>query len=120
MATDRELFDELGLPAPKWSLSTLTSAYGSEIANDLILAQLYGKTPQEQAYQNYIDSEEWRARSARAKERADHRCQLCYSPGPLHTHHRTYERLGNERDSDLTVLCETCHELFHQHRTLQR
>lgn len=31
----------------------------------------------------------------------------------LDVHHRTYERLGQEQEYDLTVLCHRCHSLFH-------
>lgn len=47
--------------------------------------------------------------------RAKYRCQVCDQPGnnrTLHAHHRTYERLGHELDSDITVLCDDCHKLF--------
>lgn len=73
-------------------------------------------------YYEYIQSPEWKQKSKEAKERAMNRCQLCYRPSNeivLHTHHRTYERLGNELDTDLTVLCEECHKIFEttsQHR----
>jgi replicative DNA helicase len=32
----------------------------------------------------------------------------------LEVHHRTYERIGQERSEDLTVLCDVCHGLFHE------
>jgi hypothetical protein len=41
-------------------------------------------------------------------------CQICNSPDNLHVHHRTYKRIFNERLNDLTVLCASCHLLFHQ------
>lgn len=67
-------------------------------------------------YHEYIASEEWKAKSEAAKIRANYRCQLCSVSGliaDLHTHHNTYERLGNERDTDLVVLCAECHKRFH-------
>jgi hypothetical protein len=64
-------------------------------------------------YHFYIQSPEWKAKADAAKERADHRCQLCNGDGVLHTHHRTYERLGNELPEDLIVLCANCHAKFH-------
>lgn len=68
-------------------------------------------------YQEYIKSAEWQAKSDAAKERCNYRCQLCSVSGlisTLHTHHNTYERLGNERDTDLVVLCHDCHKRFHE------
>jgi 5-methylcytosine-specific restriction endonuclease McrA len=67
-------------------------------------------------YRAYLQSEEWAAKRDAALERAEHRCQLCNSEHDLTVHHRTYERLGNERDADLTVLCKECHYLFHGRR----
>jgi hypothetical protein len=68
-------------------------------------------------YHTYIASQEWASKSDAAKIRANNRCQLCSASGlvvDLHTHHNTYERLGNERDTDLVVLCAECHERFHK------
>lgn len=64
-------------------------------------------------YTEYLQTEHWGSVRSKALERAEHRCQLCNADSALHVHHRTYERRGNERISDLTVLCKTCHERFH-------
>lgn len=64
-------------------------------------------------YHKYIQSDEWKQKADDAKERADHKCQICNSNGTLHAHHRTYERLGNELPEDITVLCSGCHGKFH-------
>lgn len=64
-------------------------------------------------YGAYIRSAEWERKARAARERAGFRCQVCNDPHQvLHTHHRTYARLGHERPSDLTVLCADCHRLF--------
>jgi 5-methylcytosine-specific restriction endonuclease McrA len=73
-------------------------------------------------YHQYINSLEWINKSEQAKKRAEYRCQVCNrsnSEVVLHTHHRTYERLGNEKDQDLTVLCQVCHQIFHENRRLE-
>lgn len=64
------------------------------------------------SYLEYIRSDMWKAKAALAKQRADYKCQVCNSGLRLNVHHRTYERLGNEAASDLTVLCRGCHESF--------
>lgn len=61
----------------------------------------------------YLRSDHWRETRLAALERAEHRCQVCNRDGSLDVHHRTYERLGEERPADLTVLCRACHSLFH-------
>jgi 5-methylcytosine-specific restriction endonuclease McrA len=71
-------------------------------------------------YRDYIISPEWRAKSDAMKWLAGYRCQVCNrhkSEVTLNTHHRTYERLGQEIPSDLTVLCEHCHALFEHARS---
>lgn len=79
-----------------------------------LFAEAYAEKPQDATpYQLYLRSPEWRERRKRAIERADGACQLCASKERLNVHHRTYARLGNEGDSDLTVLCRRCHARFH-------
>jgi hypothetical protein len=63
-------------------------------------------------YEAYIKSPEWRARRAQLFKVRLHKCERCGRMGPsikLEVHHRTYERLERERDSDLEILCEECH-----------
>lgn len=72
-------------------------------------------------YHDYIKTEAWRERAEAAKQRVGHRCQICNRPATrvtLDVHHRTYERLGNERPEDLTVLCRGCHELYEKNRRM--
>ena len=64
-------------------------------------------------YSEYLKTEGWKVRRAKALARAEHRCQVCNSDKRLEIHHRTYERLGHERDADLIALCHDCHTLFH-------
>ena len=64
-------------------------------------------------YSEYLKTEWWQQRRAKALARAEHRCQVCNSDKMLEIHHRTYERLGHERDADLIALCHDCHTLFH-------
>ncbi len=41
-------------------------------------------------------------------------CQKCEFPHELNVHHRTYERLGQEKiPDDLIVLCRSCHSREH-------
>jgi hypothetical protein len=65
-------------------------------------------------YPEYLQTPEWRMRRQRKLGQADHRCSFCnrYHPS-LNVHHRTYQNLGEELDSDLTVLCPNCHEKHH-------
>jgi hypothetical protein len=82
-------------------------------------------------YSAYIQSIEWIARRAAflvkrkcpgyrelgrcsGKVKADHwHCRGCFTLLLLplvEVHHKNYDRLGQERDSDLEVLCGKCHK----------
>jgi hypothetical protein len=70
-------------------------------------------------YKEYLNTAHWERMRGEAMKRAGYRCQVCNSKDcELHTHHRTYEHLGNEKQEDLIVLCEPCHTTFHKHREL--
>lgn len=65
-------------------------------------------------YAEYLATSHWDAVRRATLDRAQHRCQLCNElSGPLHVHHRTYERIGREADSDVIALCARCHDRFH-------
>lgn len=66
-------------------------------------------------YKKYIDSKAWSRKSKEARDEYDNRCRVCNRSGLIHSHHRTYERLGIEHHNDLTPLCSECHDLFHSH-----
>lgn len=67
-------------------------------------------------YDDYLRTPEWRHTRAAALVRADHQCAMnATHTGPLEVHHRSYERRGAERPSDLIVLCRTCHQVHHAH-----
>jgi hypothetical protein len=71
------------------------------------------KALQHLPYDQYLMTMHWQKQRKGALQRAAYRCQVCNAHNvPLEVHHRTYERLGTERPSDLFVLCESCHELF--------
>lgn len=68
-------------------------------------------------YHAYLQSPEWKWRAEEAKLAANNQCALCTSSTNLNVHHRTYDRVGYERLSDLIVLCRVCHR--RHHRVLQ-
>lgn len=71
------------------------------------------------SYYDYLKSPEWKSKRAPVLKNATYRCQVCNSTKRLEVHHRTYERLGSELESDLTVLCHNCHNLFSTHGKLR-
>jgi hypothetical protein len=75
-------------------------------------------------YQNYLKSPKWARTKKRRLQLAGFRCEFvprteledgirCARTRYLCVHHNTYERLGNERDSDLDVFCWAHHMIEH-------
>lgn len=72
-------------------------------------------------YAEYLASSHWSKRRKVALEKAGRKCSACKSASDgLDVHHNTYERLGEELDSDLLVLCRPCHALFHENGKLAK
>jgi len=69
---------------------------------------------QKMPYRDYLASGHWQDIRKYALEHAKHRCQVCNVGGRVDVHHRTYENRGDERFSDVIVLCRDCHDLFHK------
>lgn len=69
-------------------------------------------------YQNYLKTEHWLNFRKGALERASYKCQVCNSGSQLQVHHRTYRRRGEELPEDVIVLCDSCHDIFHQNGKL--
>ena len=72
-------------------------------------------------YQEYLNGNHWQSVRARyyeskqvTKVKDKVVCVRCLQSRPLSLHHRTYERLGNERLRDLILLCQECHTLTHK------
>jgi hypothetical protein len=63
-------------------------------------------------YHVYLLSEPWRKRRDGAMERAGWRCERCGERAE-HVHHRSYERVFEERPEDLEAVCGACHR--HEH-----
>lgn len=65
-------------------------------------------------YYEYIQSDKWYARTESIRRRKGGRCECCCMRRGSEVHHRTYERLGNERDEDLLHVCKPCHRRIHK------
>jgi hypothetical protein len=66
-------------------------------------------------YDEYLQSDHWKAIRSIKLEIVGGKCQLCNSTKALNVHHRSYKHLGEEYDhiDDLIVLCGHCHSKFH-------
>ena len=64
-------------------------------------------------YREYLRSEKWERRRRAVIERSRGQCEWCCERPISEVHHLTYERLGDERLSDLAGLCNQCHKWAH-------
>ena len=67
-------------------------------------------------YKKYLGSREWKERRAEWMSRNDCDCYCCgkkWRKG-FNLHHRTYERLGKEKDTDMVMVCLPCHDQIHE------
>jgi 5-methylcytosine-specific restriction endonuclease McrA len=61
-------------------------------------------------YSDYLQSPEWQNKRGEVLTFWNRRCALCNSDQNVQVHHRTYERMGHEKLTDLIPLCDKCHE----------
>ena len=67
-------------------------------------------------YKMYLMTPYWQLVSNLARRKAKYKCQLCGSNESLNVHHKTYKHKGFEiiNMDDLIVLCQDCHQKFHE------
>ncbi len=66
------------------------------------------------SYQQYLQSPHWKRTRKRALKAGRYKCANCgTSQTILETHHRSYQRMGHERLTDLIIYCGPCHTLEH-------
>lgn len=71
-------------------------------------------TPSFIDYRSYMISSHWSEVRLHVLRFFAYRCESCGRSESLHVHHKTYERIGNERIRDLQVLCQDCHAVEHE------
>lgn len=73
-------------------------------------------------YSAYLRSRHWKQFRKQMIEKAGYKCSQCSRVDPhrdrkrgsrMNVHHKTYERVGAERPSDVVVLCWICHKAEH-------
>lgn len=68
-------------------------------------------------YRHYINSDLWKIKKIIIRNGADgskqRRCKVCKEWCYTQVHHRTYNRLGNEKKKDLIEVCSNCHNEIH-------
>jgi 5-methylcytosine-specific restriction endonuclease McrA len=71
-------------------------------------------------YLSYIRSPAWFERRRKHLLKHGPDCKACGADQKIQLHHKTYDRLGAEKDADLVALCETCHKAVHAYARSHR
>ncbi len=89
---------------------------GEQLSNlyEIIYPENLNDRLKKMPYNDYLKTDHWQKIRRKALKNARGACQLCNNKDSiLNVHHRTYERRGEELLSDVIVLCQVCHEKFH-------
>ena len=68
-----------------------------------------GPTKRQDEYVRYLQSRRWRALARAVCIRAKGKCEICLRADGEECAHLTYERIFNERITDLLWACRKCH-----------
>lgn len=74
------------------------------------------KTQKQIDYIRYLRSNTWKQMRRTYLFKCNNICACCkkyHKDNELHLHHHTYERFKKERESDLVIVCESCHKNIH-------
>jgi len=63
-------------------------------------------------YQEYLASREWAVKREAVRRRSKGKCERCKRNDMHSVHHKTYERIGNEKLADLQAICDPCHDFL--------
>jgi hypothetical protein len=67
------------------------------------------RTGSNHEYLRYLQSQRWRTLARAVRIRAKGKCDICLRADGTECAHLTYERVFNERITDLLWLCKKCH-----------
>ena len=67
------------------------------------------KSESNNEYLRYLQSQRWRTLARAVRIRAKGKCDICLRANGTECAHLTYERIFNERITDLLWLCKKCH-----------
>lgn len=66
-------------------------------------------------YKEYLKTNHWKNTKDRMyKSKYKYECYCCGTKKLLQLHHKSYNRVGNEKLNDLIWLCGGCHNLVHK------
>lgn len=67
-------------------------------------------------YAQYLKSDEWARKREKLFLLVGRQCEFCKKSGIVEVHHLVYDRIENERLTDLVVVCKECHPILDTHR----
>lgn len=81
--------------------------------NASIFKKKIPKPRSKEEYSKYLRTFRWTIAKRRLYRERGRQCEKCPNTKALQVHHLTYDRVGNERYSDLQILCAWCHAEEH-------
>lgn len=105
-------------------LGPMLAGITDEEKNDQIIGYLDGRLQIAEyraiPYSEYLKTDHWQDVRMRAHARGASKCCMCSETERLDVHHNDYDRLGEELDTDVAVVCRKHHQQFHDSTVLQR
>lgn len=74
---------------------------------------MYYKELGYKTYQDFLKSKHWELKKTQVFA-TQKQCFVCKTGLDLNVHHKTYSRLGDEKLTDLVILCQPCHKKVHE------
>lgn len=65
-------------------------------------------------YKDYLKSDHWKSLRNRKLSHSKRRCAICGSKERLEVHHLQYKNIFDVDLTDLRILCNRCHKLYHE------
>jgi hypothetical protein len=66
-----------------------------------------------EAYREYLQSPDWKAKRSQKHARSSGRCAVCRAGEYIDVHHLEYRNWVDVQMSDLRLLCRRCHDVAH-------
>lgn len=99
---------------PDLKRSFLRSRYFSAPTRNRSNQFLKVKKMSREEYQEYLKSDHWQSLRKRKLSHSKCRCAICGSTDRLEVHHLQYKNIFDVDLTDLRILCNRCHDLFHE------
>lgn len=81
----------------------------SVLENRTVIEEKRYPSQQNADYARYLQSQRWRTLVRAVRMRAKGKCEICLRSEGDECAHLTYERIFNERMTDLLWVCKRCH-----------